>query len=1008
MLNSRPVRLLWRSFNHLTRLTIATSAIIALLCAITIITMRYWLLPDIEQFHDKITASLSAAMGNPVAIGEIEGDWNGLYPHLKMTDVRILDEQKKPALVLPHIDAKISWLSLFVAELRLSSLEIDRPELLIRRDVNGKTFIGSVALSSQGTDNDLANWLLHQSHMVVRNATIVWLDEQRDAPALVLNQVNLRIENLFRHHQFALRAVPPAELATPLDVRGDFHGKSFDDMKSWRGQLFAQLDYTDLLAWRPWLRLPEQLSNGRGAMRAWLSMENGDFTQFTADLSLRDVSTRLGDDVPAMDVNFLHGRAAWKAVEGGWEVSTRHLSMRLKNGLHLRPTDFYFRNIPGNDKQPASGELRANLLQLESLLSLTNFLPMGAEMRERLNAYAPRGRVSDLELQWQDLPKTHTALQVPKFKIKGRFDNLALRQSGDLPGFSGLSVTVDGSDASGNMNIKSRDLTLDAPGAMREALLFSNLTGQLSWLRENGEWVIKLDNVAVSNEDLAGNLFGSFQTKTGTLGLLDLTVSLTRGEISRAARYIPLVALDKKDNDWVNDALQSGHTEDFRLRLKGNLSDFPLDGKKDAVFEVSAHGEDVAVEFAKDWPRIENLSGEFSIRNNKLEVHTPVASMLGASIHNLSITLPDMAHPDMPMEIKGEADATNQIFLQFVQQSPVHGYINGFTDGMSASGDGHLELFARIPLLGEKPLSLSGTLTERDSDIDLGEGVPVLRNTRGTLTFTETGMSTKDVTANILGGPAHLDVTSADGGVVNASVRGLANLDALHKIVTHPLLDHLQGGTSWNAKISVLNKTAQVVLTSSLQGISSTLPPPLAKRASEVWPLRIEKKSLDEQQDMISAQLGKLVSINLQRSAENGVSVIKRGLINFGAPVKVSDAATGKKPPSTPLRTGPSTALRTGPSTVLRPGIWVSGNLPALSLQGWGDVFSNTAGADARNSLSLSGGNLHIDNLTGYGMSLKNMQISVAKRGEGVAAQLTCPDLNGEVCASGMRIFEAA
>jgi len=46
MLNSLPVRLLWRSFNHLTRLTIAASAIIALLGAITIIVLRYWLLPD--------------------------------------------------------------------------------------------------------------------------------------------------------------------------------------------------------------------------------------------------------------------------------------------------------------------------------------------------------------------------------------------------------------------------------------------------------------------------------------------------------------------------------------------------------------------------------------------------------------------------------------------------------------------------------------------------------------------------------------------------------------------------------------------------------------------------------------------------------------------------------------------------------------------------------------------------------------------------------------------------
>ena len=985
MLNSLPVRLLWRSFNHLTRLTIATSAIIALLGAITIIVLRYWLLPDIEQFHDKITSSLSTAMGNPVSIGKITGDWDGLYPHLNMADVRILDQQRQPALVLPDIDAKVSWLSLFFAELRLSSLEINRPELRIRRDAQGKTFIGNVALSSRGTDNNLANWLLHQSRMVVRNAVIIWVDEQRDAPALVLNQVNLRIENLFNHHRFALRAVPPAELATPLDVRGDFHGKSFDDLRAWRGQMFAQLDHTDLLGWHPWLKLPEQLSSGRGAVRAWLSLSDGNLTRFTADLSLRDVATRLGENIPVMEVNFLHGRANWETVEDGWEVSTRRLSMRLKNGIHLQPTDFYLRSIPGNAAHPASGELHANLLQLESLVSLSNFLPLDAAMREQLNTFAPSGHVSNLELQWQDVAKNHPAGEVPKFKLQGQFDNLALQPVGNLPGFSGLSVAVDGSDKQGNLYIKSRNLTVDARTAMREPILLKTLTGQVKWLHEKGEWAFKLDNIAVANDDLAGNLYGGFQTQAGTLGLLDLTVSLTHGDLRRAARYTPLIALAKKDNDWLNDAMLSGHTEDFRLRLKGNLSDFPLDGTKDALFEISAHGEGAAVAFAKDWPTIENISGEFSIRGNKLEVYAPSATMLGARIHNLTIALPDMMSPDMPLEIKGEAEAGNNVFLEFVQKSPVRGYINGFTDGMSASGNGHLELSAYVPLLGGKPAKVSGTLLEQSSDIDFGAGVPLLRNTRGTLSFTESGMKADNVAADILGGPARLDVTSAEGGGVNASVQGRANLDALHETETHPLLNRLHGGTSWSAGISVVNKAAQVVLNSSLQGISSTLPLPFAKRASEIWSLHIEKKNLAEQQDLISAQLGKLVSVRLQRSEENGINIIKSGTINFGAPNNLTDAPTGKKNLSTQLKKSPSTPLKTG--------LWVTGRLPVLSLQGWDGLFADST----QTSIPFAGGNLQIGKLTGYGMNLQDMQISIAKRGAGLAAQLSGAPLNGEV-----------
>lgn len=963
MLKSRPVRLLWHSLNWLTRITIVTTTVTACFCAIIIIVLRYWLLPDIEQFHDKITASLTSAMGNPVSISKIKGDWDGLHPHLNLSDVRILDNSGQPALILPRIDASVSWLSLLAAELRLASLEIDRPELLVRRDEEGKIYIGSVALKTDSSDTGMSNWLLHQPRIIVRNAVIVWVDRQHDAPPLVLDQVNLRIESLFSHHQFALRAVPPSEIATPIDVRGDFYGWRIDELGKWRGQLFAQLDYTDLLAWRPWLKLPPQLSRGRGALRGWLSVADGKLDRLTVDLILHDVTTRLAENVPKMDVHYLRGRVDWKMLKNGWEVSTKHLAMRLHNGLQILPTDFYFKTTAAGKSQPAGGELRANQLQLESLSSLANFLPLDAALRGKLDAYAPRGQVSDLNAIWRGTPD-----KLLGYQIKGRFSNLAMQQVGTMPGFSGLSATIDGTDSFGHLYFNSRNFTVDAPGVMREPLQFQTLTGQSEWQRDQGELQIRADNVAVANDDLAGNLYGSYQTKAGTLGILDLTVNLTRGDIRRAARYTPLIALDKKQNDWLNDAMLAGHTEDFHLRLKGNLSDFPLDGKHDASFDIAAHAQDVAMKYAPDWPRIENVTGEFVIHNNKLEVISQSATMLGANLHNLTISLPDMRSPDMPLEIKGEAEAANNTFLQFIQQSPVRGYIKGFTDGMNAGGNGHLELSTVIPLQGSKPVKASGLLRVQASDIDLGPGIPWLRNTHGELTFTESGMQAPNVTAEILGGPAHLNVQTADGGEVRANLQGRINLETLRKTESNPLLNYLHGSTTWDANVSVVKKTAQLVLNSSLQGLSSTLPAPLTKGADEAWPLHIEKKNIAEGQDVINAQLGKLARARLMRSDENGVNVIKGGLISLG------------------------TQAQSKPAAELKPGVWLEGNLPVLAMQGWGDATSGEGP-----SLPIAGANLHIDKLTGYGMNISDVQINAEKRGDGITAHLASTPLNGEL-----------
>ena len=51
------------------------------LFAAVVLSLRYWLLPDIEQYRTDIAASLSKIAGQQVTIGKISGDWQGLRPH---------------------------------------------------------------------------------------------------------------------------------------------------------------------------------------------------------------------------------------------------------------------------------------------------------------------------------------------------------------------------------------------------------------------------------------------------------------------------------------------------------------------------------------------------------------------------------------------------------------------------------------------------------------------------------------------------------------------------------------------------------------------------------------------------------------------------------------------------------------------------------------------------------------------------------------------------------------
>src|SRR4029450_2261643 len=90
--------------------------------------------------------------------------------------------------------------------------------------------------------------------------------------------VSLQITNSGGHHRFGLRAVPPANLAGPLDVRGDLTGTTVRALAEWNGKLYLALDYADIAAWRTGVPFPIELSGGRGGVRVG-AVSNRAFTR---------------------------------------------------------------------------------------------------------------------------------------------------------------------------------------------------------------------------------------------------------------------------------------------------------------------------------------------------------------------------------------------------------------------------------------------------------------------------------------------------------------------------------------------------------------------------------------------------------------------------------------------------------------------------------------------------------------------------------------------------------
>ena len=121
-------------------------------CAL-FLTLRYVVLPNIDDYKGTIERLASRAIGNPVTIATIGASWDGLRPRLSLGDVVIHDRAGRSALTLPQVAASISWQSVLVGDLRFHTLAISRPDLSILRDAQGRIFVAGIEVTTDNKHN---------------------------------------------------------------------------------------------------------------------------------------------------------------------------------------------------------------------------------------------------------------------------------------------------------------------------------------------------------------------------------------------------------------------------------------------------------------------------------------------------------------------------------------------------------------------------------------------------------------------------------------------------------------------------------------------------------------------------------------------------------------------------------------------------------------------------------------------------------------------------------------
>ena len=884
------------------------------------------IVPRIGDFRPQLEAYAARTLGVAVRIGAVAAATEGLVLSIGLSDVTLLDAAGRPALRLPRVVLALSARSLL--EAGVEQLFIDRPELEIRRTSDGRIQVAGLEFAHDGSGRSAAaDWLFAQREVFIQGGTVRWSDEQRQAPVLALSQVDLVLRNGNWQHLMRLDATPPPAWGDRFTLVGRLRASLLhardSNWRYWNGQLFADFARVDVSQLRHHADLGAnvEVARGRGALRAWADVRDGQIVGGTADLALADVATTLGPGLPALVLPSIQGRLGGQRLAEGFEFFAEALQFQTDDGLRWPGGNLRLLHSAASGALPEQGELRADRLDLAVLAQIASRLPLGATVHEAVRSHAPQGLVDQIEARWKG-----PLDGLRQYRLQASIRGLALAAGApgaapSHPGLRGAMVSMSMTETGGRAALRITSGALVLPGVWEDPVLpLDRLSADVYWQIQGQRIAVQARQVQFANADAQGQAQISWHTGAARRarfpGVLDLTGSLSRADGARVHRYLPL-AIEPSARHYVRQAVIAGSASQVQFRVKGDLHELPFNDPRQGEFRIAARVKDVTYAYVPPalqpagaglWPALTQLGGELIFERSGMQVRGASGRLAGSRGLQLSMVearIPDLEHT--VVAVSAEAHGPLPELLRFVNDSPLAGITDNALAHTSGSGNAGVQLSLSLPI-GQMQLSkVQGSVTLADNDVRITPDLPPLGRVRGMVQFSETGFALSNLQAQALGGTVRLEGgmralaanAPASESALQIRAQGSASAEGLQQTPQLGLLSRLarraSGSTAYTLALTQRRGVPEWQLSSSLQGLALALPAPLGKPADSSLPLRFDTRVARESlsglanagaapplRELITLDLGTVGSASYLQDLSGPQARVLRGAIGIG------------------------------------------------------------------------------------------------------------------------------
>jgi uncharacterized protein (TIGR02099 family) len=878
---------------------------------LAVLVTRYVLLPHIGEWTPRIEQIASHALRSPVHIDHIDGNWQGLNPRLELHQVSVEDGHGGEALSLKQVEVVVSWTSLLRGKPIARALNIDSPELAIRRrrdhliDIAGFT----VDPNANRDDSPFLDWLLTQGSVRIQHATVHLTDDMPATGPVVydLDQVNFLLTRQLTGHRFSLQATPPADLTSSIDLRGRFTHPwltSSTEISQWKGTLFLQVDQADLARLQSIAHLLDTdvtLQQAHGNTRVWLDFSQGHIDHLEADLALNGLNARWRPDLDPMKLDHLEGRVSLtRETHFGTEnqsLTLSHLSLDGPDGLHLSPSNLSWSN-QGNMQV-----FMADSLRLAEWGRLARMVPLPADWINQVEQARAHGSLENISASWDDRQTPPVA-----YTFRGDFADLGFALAGTTAGqlagsqFDHLSghLDLDQTQGSLKLNGSNADLRL-LPIWGANTLHFSTLETQLRWQQAAGSGAVNtqltIDSVGLANPDLDLHGHGTLRwTATQRIPTVDLSGAITRARVNRVITYLP-VTLPADTLSWLRGGLVDGQAGNGNFTLKGDLTRFPFTRPEDGTFAVNLDVRGGEIDPAPlpagskelPWPHLRDIDARLRFDRDTMIIEASRAHAFAYELFGIRVQIPHLDSETPHLLVNGQGNGQLADLLRYAGNSPVNAWTGSWLKDARGSGSAKLSLKLDLPLAHIDDSLVNGQIGLRDNTLIPLPDLPPFANTSGNLFFSEKGIHFDRLSTGFLGGTASISADTRPDGTVTFTGSGTATPSGVRPLLpagtVRRLTDSLRGQTRYQAAVSLHGDDLSLQVDSDLTGISSTLPAPLAKAGSDPRPLRVDitPEPGKSGRSTVRVRWAKDLDVAIQRQADAaGNSVTTRGVVALG------------------------------------------------------------------------------------------------------------------------------